>query len=149
MTEQELREKIAKYIFQDAINELHTVYTIGACGELAKEIIALIEEAGTETCSYCGKKQDGAMLTMGYSMAHAECAIRKLNELLDPDWGTGDIREPIKVVGFLAGYVKLVDDPFEIDIPDEVFFSQEAKRCGFTKRSFLEAGWRKVVKDES
>mgnify|MGYP001611181415 FL=1 len=42
------------------------------------------------------------------------------------------------------GYVKLADNSDIIDIPDEVFFSQEAKRCGFTKRSFLEAGWRKV-----
>ncbi|KKM68805.1 hypothetical protein LCGC14_1457290 [marine sediment metagenome] len=31
-----------------------------------------------------------------------------------------------------------------IDIPDEVFQSAEAKRCGFTKRSFLEAGWVKI-----
>ena len=42
-----------------------------------------------------------------------------------------------------AGYVKLADNQ-EIDIPDTVFFSAEAKACGFTKRSFLEAGWRKV-----
>ena len=32
----------------------------------------------------------------------------------------------------------------EIDIPDCVFMSKEAKSVGFTKRSFLEAGWRKV-----
>jgi len=42
-----------------------------------------------------------------------------------------------------AGYVKLADKQ-EIDIPDMVFFSAEAKACGFTKRSFLEANWRKV-----
>ena len=32
----------------------------------------------------------------------------------------------------------------QIDIPKEVFLSPEAKRCGFTQRSFLEAGWRKL-----
>jgi hypothetical protein len=36
--------------------------------------------------------------------------------------------------------------PFsDIDIPDCVFQSAEAKACGFTKRSFLEAGWRKIT----
>ncbi len=33
----------------------------------------------------------------------------------------------------------------QVDIPDEVFLSKEAKSCGFSKRSFLEAGWRKIV----
>lgn len=32
----------------------------------------------------------------------------------------------------------------QIDIPDCVFQSKEAQECGFTKRSFLEAGWRKL-----
>ena len=31
-----------------------------------------------------------------------------------------------------------------IDIPDEIFQSAEARRCGFSKRSFLEAGWMKI-----
>jgi len=46
------------------------------------------------------------------------------------------------------GVVVLADDGgFEsIDIPDAVFFSPEAKRTGFTKRSFRVAGWRKVKK---
>lgn len=40
---------------------------------------------------------------------------------------------------------KLANNSFDqIDIPDEVFQSKEAKNCGFTKRSFLEAGWRKL-----
>jgi len=42
-----------------------------------------------------------------------------------------------------AGYVKLAENQ-EIDIPDMVFSSAEAKACGFTKRSFSEARWRKV-----
>ncbi len=33
----------------------------------------------------------------------------------------------------------------DIDIPDCVFRSKEAHDSGFTKRSFLEAGWRKVA----
>lgn len=33
----------------------------------------------------------------------------------------------------------------QIDIPDCVFLSEEARRVGFTKRSFFEAGWRKVT----
>ena len=49
------------------------------------------------------------MLTMGYQMAHATCAIRKLNELLDPDYD-GKV-EPKKIIGLLAGYLKSVDIP--------------------------------------
>lgn len=71
--------------------------------ESLSQILALIKEANS-ICHYCGEKPDGAMLTMGEWMAHATCVIRKLNELLDPEWdGKG---EPDKIVGFLAGYVK-------------------------------------------
>ena len=45
------------------------------------------------------------------------------------------------------GYVPRAENQ-DIDIPDAVFFSEEAKRCGFTKRSFREAGWVKVEKEE-
>ena len=42
-------------------------------------------------CIYCHKKPDGAMLTMGTAIAHAPCVIRKLNELVDPDYkGKGE-----------------------------------------------------------
>ncbi len=69
--------------------------------------LMMAKEAGKEECCYCGKKPDGAMLMMGNQLAHADCAIRKLNELLDPDYdGTS---EPEKVVGYLAGYVRLDD----------------------------------------
>jgi len=49
-------------------------------------------------CAYCGKPADGAMLTMGDSMAHADCVIRRLNELLDYNYD--GIGEPIKIVGY-------------------------------------------------
>jgi len=52
-----------------------------------------------EICAYCGKPADGAMLCMGSTMAHFDCVIRKLNELLDPDYeGEG---EPSKIIGSL------------------------------------------------
>lgn len=50
-------------------------------------------------CSYCDNEADGAMLVMGNAIAHADCVIRKLNELLDPDFGGAG--EPSKIVGFL------------------------------------------------
>ncbi len=53
------------------------------------------------------------------------------------------IKEALPELAKEAGYVKLAEDQ-TIDIPDGVFFSKEAKACGFTKRSFIEAGWRKV-----
>ena len=55
-----------------------------------------------EGCCYCPKKADGAMLVMGDNMAHADCVIRKLNELLDPDWFMDSDFEPLDVVGFLV-----------------------------------------------
>ncbi len=51
-----------------------------------------------ELCCYCEKKADGPMLSMGSKMAHADCAIQKLNELLDYDYdGSG---KPIEVIGY-------------------------------------------------
>jgi hypothetical protein len=48
-------------------------------------------------CAYCGAFADGPMLCMGEHMAHVQCTIRKLNELLDPDWdGRGLPFEAIK-----------------------------------------------------
>jgi len=58
---------------------------------------------GKDQCAYCGTKPDGAMLTMGPSMAHVPCVILKLNELLDPNYeGFGPADE---TVGFLSKYV--------------------------------------------
>ena len=47
-------------------------------------------------CVYCNKPADGPMLRMGEYWAHADCVIRRLNELLDPDWDMG--REPEQIV---------------------------------------------------
>ncbi len=53
-----------------------------------------------EACCYCDKKADGAMLVMGDTMAHSDCVIQKLNELLDYDYdGKG---KPIKVVDYVS-----------------------------------------------
>ena len=47
-------------------------------------------------CHYCGRAADGPMLTMGCHMAHVVCVIRKLNELLDPEFdGAGS---PLEIV---------------------------------------------------
>ena len=56
-----------------------------------------------DQCAYCEREPDGAMLTMGPSMAHIPCVILKLNELLDPNYeGFGPADE---TVGFLSKYV--------------------------------------------
>lgn len=52
-------------------------------------------------CPYCKKPADAAMLTVGGVILHADCVIRMLNELLDPDWEKG--KEPSKTVGYLRG----------------------------------------------
>ena len=57
--------------------------------------------ANTGYCAYCRKSPDGPMLVMGRSWAHAECVIRKLNELLDPEWEDSCGRLPEEIVGFL------------------------------------------------
>lgn len=50
-------------------------------------------------CTFCNKPADGPMLTMGKAMAHSDCVIRRLNELLDPFYdGEG---EPEQLVGAL------------------------------------------------
>ena len=50
-------------------------------------------------CIYCHKAPDGAMLTMGKNLAHADCVIRKLNELLDPDYeGVGNPQQIIRII---------------------------------------------------
>ena len=41
----------------------------------------------------------------------------------------------------------IVKEENHIDIPDQVFFAPESKACGFSKRSFLEAGWVQEVKE--
>jgi len=51
-------------------------------------------------------------------------------------------RELVQLV-MEAGYVKLSDNQ-EIDIPDAIFLSLEARATGFTKRSFWERGWRRI-----
>ena len=59
-------------------------------GKLTKQqadlVLSKVLKAGKDQCAYCGKKPDGAMLTMGNSMAHVPCVILKLNELLDPTY---------------------------------------------------------------
>ena len=61
----------------------------------------LVVSTPSEICPYCGKNADAAMLVMGNSMAHADCVILKLNELLDPEYdGTG---KPRKILVVLDG----------------------------------------------
>ena len=68
---------------------------------LAKSLIEPVKEE----CAYCHRKADGAMLTAGTYMAHSDCVIRKLNELLDPDYdGKGD---PSEVVAYRQSPVKV------------------------------------------
>lgn len=96
----DIREKIASTLVY--LLKLPEKYA----GEVADEILTTIKEVDSN-CWYCGHKADGPMLAMGNQMAHAKCVIRKLNELLDPDYeGKG---EPDEVIGFKAGYVKLAD----------------------------------------
>ncbi len=77
----------------------------------AREEGEMSEIKEVQRCCYCDKPADAAMLSMGKLMAHDTCVIRKLNELLDPDYdGTG---EPLEIVikKYPAGkWVKLADD---------------------------------------
>ena len=74
------------------------LYTCIGMGR-AKKILAKVQKP-REECAYCDKKPDGAMLTMGNSMAHLDCVVRKLNELVDYDWD--GVNDPIEFIGFLA-----------------------------------------------
>jgi len=108
-----------------------------------------LQEAGKRGCCYCGKKPDGAMLTMGSQMAHADCVIRKLNELLDPDWEVGDTREPDKIIGILAGYVVLADDQ---SLPIRFLHPNDKPNTSYrlSQQDMLNQGWRRIkleVKD--
>ena len=64
---------------------------------LAGQISQLFEPK--RECIYCPKPADGAMLIMGNLMAHPNCVIQKLNELLDPDYDGSE--EPARIVGVI------------------------------------------------
>jgi hypothetical protein len=53
----------------------------------------------TPVCCLCSKDADGPMFIMMGNMAHADCVIKKLNRLLDPDWQVGTL--PREIVGYL------------------------------------------------
>jgi len=56
-----------------------------------------------DACAYCNKPADGPMLSMGEMNAHADCVVRALRELLDPDWEPGCDRKPLLLpASFLA-----------------------------------------------
>lgn len=111
-----------------------------------KKIEADIRVYKNPNCCYCPQKADGAMLTVGYRVAHADCVIRKLNELLDPDYdGKG---EPAQVVGYLAGYVKLADDQNLPEIPLFLYDKEEDRELlkrGAINYSKMLSKWRKVI----
>ena len=65
---------------------------------LAGQISQLFEPK--RECIYCPKPADGAMLIMGNLMAHPNCVIQKLNELLDPDYDGSE--EPVRIVGDIS-----------------------------------------------
>ena len=67
------------------------------------------EEFEPVQCAYCGKPPDGAMLSMGRSMAHAICVPQKLNELLDPDYDSEG--KPAEVIGFLSKF-----EPVQLEV---------------------------------
>ena len=61
------------------------------------------------------------------------------------DMGAGVLAEKLVELGYLPVEEVPINNSFsQIDIPDCIFQSNEAKASGFTKRSFLEAGWRKL-----
>jgi len=90
-------------------------------------------------CAYCGKKPDGAMLTMNSSMAHADCVIRKLNELLDPDYPCLDEDEPIISVAWLDPDQSLPESPFEFGRSQFMGYED-------AQQNMLNAGFKKVKK---
>jgi len=59
-----------------------------------EEQIALLPSEPDKNCAFCGKPPNGAMLRVGNNLVHATCNIRKLNEMLDPDYeGEGEPKE--------------------------------------------------------
>lgn len=69
--------------------------------------------------------------------------LRQRIEFEDDDFHYDAVLEALAQILNLP-HIGIIDGSQEIDIPDYVFFSEEAKSVGFTKRSFYEAGWRKI-----
>ena len=105
-----------------------------------------------EICVYCPKPADGPMLVMGKSMAHSDCVIRKLNELLDPDWEEGDKREPDKIVAIIdpdAEIAPYISYLLGLEGGTELFKNYPDNFNRIMKAisdKLKEAGWRRVVK---
>lgn len=100
MSEEKLREKIVDLVHWKQYNFIQgNMLYEGILTQKSEELIAnqiiealpeLAREAGKEECCYCHKKPDGAMLSLGFSIAHTDCVIQKLNELLDKLTVIGD-----------------------------------------------------------
>ncbi len=104
--------------YDDFMREV--IHTQAAYNELKHKV-------ETTNCPYCGEKPDGAMLTMGNSMAHSDCVIQKLNELLDPDfYGEG---KPSSILVYKGEIEKLINN-----LPDmsEEEIKESYKGLGFT-----------------
>lgn len=72
-------------------------------------------------CCYCKAPADGPMLSMGVEMAHVACVIRRLNELLNTDYGgKGELAHIIGSIslGKQEGRREVVDFINSRDVPD-------------------------------
>ena len=83
-------------------------HAVGLQG-VALFIKAWLTQPTPATCAFCGGKDDGAMLRVGNSLAHAGCTIVALNQLIDPEWEQG--KEPKKIIGWLKSQPTLPELP--------------------------------------
>jgi len=119
-----------------------------------------MDEQKSKVCTYCTKPADGPMLIMGNNMAHTDCVLQHLNELLDYDYdGKG---EPIKIVGYIREQ-EMFDKPDSISSVDELekFYSWYGKRLDRPElrekqlaidnilRNIRDAGWIACKKNGS
>lgn len=146
----ELREKIARLTedrFRQPAESAGLQWDANFNYMLADEILALIvPKDRPEICCYCGNKADGAMLGMGASIAHADCAIHKLNELLDYDYdGKG---KPIKIVGYIKHGISKDKPPNDDDriCPCDMCGKMRSKDEGGTTFTVCDECWDKIYK---
>jgi len=128
---------------QEDINAIYDDNERAMLEAQVRRAITIIEAERESVCAYCKGEPDGAMLAMGKSMAHARCVIKKLNELLDPDYeGEG---EPSEIVGFLSRF-----EPVELEPLMEEEFAEAQRE--YIKRTYNQAkivldlplqGWRR------
>jgi len=66
---------------------------------------AALSPSEESICAFCPQPPNGPMFFQGGLLAHADCVIRELNKLLDPDFD--GVSEPTRMVGYLSHVVSV------------------------------------------